>query len=460
MNTASAKQNNGSSSTLPPIRQPARDYKKIGLGFLDRLPPCAGISDVTRVGFPVDTCAQYVARFAAIKRRCAIIAAARLPGAPEWEFKVALARWLWENATDFQDLEERLLELRSNRFVADKVLDYQLGDFLNEILHAPGSLALCVGLFDVLSPAFCQAIHDYLAGTQPLVDAPSVRLLKRLLAEEEERLELGRRFLDAFARQPDGEKIRADWKAHFETFLAAAQGILGRDALPGNFQRPTSRAKEIYEAAHEFARDERFAVYVPKIAPDEVKNDPLLTMMWTRCQEMPVAETMAAIVYEWEDLPTEALVDLARHCWDEMRHSSFGDVALEAQGLGATKFKNSWVGFGAHALAESPQKAYAHLTLAIEAGLMGYPGGKRGEWEFCRDEAKHPLMTTFQDFDWADEVNHVKYGRKWLIEYLFKGNREGARKMADESVKDRVEFYAKYGVEDWMASRLKNPPQE
>jgi hypothetical protein len=106
-----------------------------------------------------------------------------------------------------------------------------------------------------------------------------------------------------------------------------------------------------------------------------------------------------------------------------------------------------------HALAESPQKAFAHLSLAIEAGAMASPGGKRGEWEYCRDVARHPLMTTFQDFDWADEIAHVNYGRKWIIEHHFKGNREAARNMADESISDRVRFYEQYGFRDWMSER-------
>ena len=74
---------------------------------------------------------------------------------------------------------------------------------------------------------------------------------------------------------------------------------------------------------------------------------------------------------------------------------------------------------------------------------MKYPGGKRGEWEFCRD-AGHPLMTNFQDFDWADEVTHVGYGRKWLIDYYCKGDREEARKLADETMVERKAYYAQF----------------
>jgi hypothetical protein len=55
---------------------------------------------------------------------------------------------------------------------------------------------------------------------------------------------------------------------------------------------------------------------------------------------------------------------------------------------------------------------------------MRYPVGKRGEWEFCRDAAKNPLMTTFQDFDWADEVLHVNLARRQLTDWFPAGVKE------------------------------------
>jgi hypothetical protein len=435
------------------VRQSARDYRAHGQAYLDKLPRYCGITGVDRVGFSVEECAQFIARLAAIKRRCVFIAAARMPDTEEYELKVALAKWMWEDATHYQSLEGRMAELRSNKVSVDKVLEYQLGDFLWEILHSPGPLELCVGLFEVLVPAFCQAIRHYIAGTQPLVDSPTVRLLRSMLSEEEERLTLGTEFVALLKQQENGERTAKDWRDHCERFLVAAHGVLGVDPLPDGFSPPMARASETYRPTHEFVRDGRFKVIIPKIIPQAIKDDPLLTMMWTRREELCVAETVAVVLYDWGDeLPTEAIVDLARQCWDETRHALFGQVALEQAGYPLPALE-SWVGFGMHALSESPQKALAHLSLAIEAGAMAHPGGKRGQWEYCRDVARHPLMTIFQDFDWADEVSHVKYGRKWIIEHYFKGNREAARKLADDSMSDRVRFYAKYGFKDPMGER-------
>ena len=442
-----------SDSPLPAVIQVGIDHRQAGLDYLDRLPRFAGIGDVGRIGLPVDECARLLARFAAVKKRCVLICASRLPGVPEWELKAALARWMWEDATAFRALEQRLTELRSHGFEVDKVLAYPLGDLLTEVQQGPGSLELCVGLFDVVGPAFAAGLEWYLRATQPLVDAPSVALLRGLLATERERSELGGRFLDALSSIAGGQARRAEWRAHCERFLRWAGGVTGRDPVPEAVDRPVPRAAESYRVTHEFARDERFTVAVPKRLPENLGGDERLRqMMWVRSQEMCVAETVAAVVAEWEELPSEALVDLARHCWDEVRHTLMGQAALEQEGIALASLE-SWVGFGRHALAESPQQALAHLSLAIEAGAMAHPGGKRGEWEYCRDVARHPLMTTFQDFDWADEITHVRYGRKWVIEHHCGGNREAARKMADDSVRQRVAFYARYGARDWMADR-------
>jgi hypothetical protein len=124
-----------------------------------------------------------------------------------------------------------------------------------------------------------------------------------------------------------------------------------------------------------------------------------------------------------------------------VRHSLFGQAALAGEGI-ALESLPSWVGYAGHTMPFAPQKRYAHLAIATEAAMMKHPGGKRGEWEWCRDKAGHALMATFQDFDWADEVNHVKFGRDWLIGFFFGGDKAKAQAVADETVRDRLAYYA------------------
>ena len=72
----------------------------------------------------------------------------------------------------------------------------------------------------------------------------------------------------------------------------------------------------------------------------------------------------------------------------------------------------------------------AHLLLwGIEQSLMPADTGKRYEFEVVRAYGD-PLIWNFQDFDWADEVVHVKIGRRWIAsEYA---NTTEAREAADD----------------------------
>jgi hypothetical protein len=57
----------------------------------------------------------------------------------------------------------------------------------------------------------------------------------------------------------------------------------------------------------------------------------------------------------------------------------------------------------------------AHLLLwVIEQDLMAAATGKKHEHAIA---AMHgdPLLMTFQDFDWADEVLHARTGRTWIV---------------------------------------------
>ena len=408
-------------------------------------PAYAGILEVTRTGWSVDQCGTFVARLAAFKRQSARIWAGRMPGIPEWELKAAAGRWIWEDAMHYRELERRLRELRSHAAAIDRVLEYEVGDFLGELLHTPDSTALCAGFFGVLGPALNRAVEQYVSQTNPLVDQPTVRILESLRRDEQVRQPVGDQFLQGFSAAMGGRAKISDWTTHLGRFLAKAGGVLGLDRVSdGPALKP--RAQEVYRICREFARDRRFPLTIPKIVPARFVHDRLRSTMWIRSQEMTAAELLASVLFEWEDLPTDGMVDIARHLWDEVRHSLFGQAALEDDGL-VFESLPQWIGYAHHTMPAPPVKRYSHLAIATEAGAMAYPGGKRGEWEFMRDDARHPLMTTFQDFDWADEVTHVNYGRRWIVEHYFKGNREAARSLADETVAERAAYYARFASE-------------
>lgn len=412
--------------------------------------PYAGIADVQRVGLAVEECADRVGRFGYVAKQLMWVQAGKMATVANWEFKAAAARQLWESALHWGIWRERIGELRGHEHLLERHAEGPLFDLFQELLHSRDDAEFAAGLYGVVLPAYRDALDRYLRETNPLVDHPTVRAIRHVLLDLDDHLALGQSVLDVLV-SPGDTDVNA-WRRHLLQYLEAAGGVDGTQPVRRTVDLPAPRSQGDYRLPDYFARDLRFQTTLPKTNPfrEEATDEHLLSKMWVRSQEMTAAELCATVLFEWDDLPYEGCVDLARHCWDEARHSLFGQAALEAEGI-ALETLPSWVGYAKHLLPVPPQKRYSHLAIATEAGLMAHPGGKRGEWEWCRDIAQHPLMTIYQDFDWADEVTHVAYGREWLVRFFCKGDRARAQAMADETVRERQAYYVQFVPPDSSA---------
>ncbi len=409
----------------------------------ERVPSYTGITDVARVGLAVEECAARAARFGFVAKQLMRVQAAKMSTVANWEFKAALGRHLWEATLHWGLWRDRIGELRGHEHLIDRQSEGPLDAFFSELLASKDDAELAVGLYAVLLPAYQRALLRYQEETNHLVDQPSIRAIRHILLDLDEQLAFGEQPLAAMP--PETQRATAPWQEHLRAYLAAAGDIDGAQPPLPSPQLPPPRSDGDYRIPHTFARDSRFTTTLPKINPFDYADvrQSLLSKMWVRSQEMTAAELCATVLYEWDELPYAGCVDLARHCWDETRHSLFGQAALEAEAIPLTTLP-SWVGYAAHTMPAYAQKRYAHLAIATEAGLMRHPGGKRGEWEWCKAVAHHPLMTTFQDFDWADEVNHVGYGREWLVRFFCGGDRKRAETMSDETVAERLAYYQQF----------------
>lgn len=405
----------------------------------------AGIEEVQRVGLSVKQCAERVGRFGYVSKQLMLVGAGKMSSIANWEFKAALGRQLWESALHWGSWRDRIVELRGHEHLIERHAEGPLHDLFQELLCSQNDAEFAQGLYGVIMPAYRVALQRYIDETNPLVDQPTVRAIRHVLLDLDQHLDFGQSVLAAV--EPGNEPELSAWCTHLALYLSAAGGIDGTEEMRPSFELPAPRSDGEFRIPTSFARDERFDKTLPKTNPydNETVHEPLLSKMWVRSQEMTAAELCATVLFEWEELPYEGCVDLARHCWDETRHSLFGQAALAAEGI-ALESLPSWVGYAEHTMPVYPQKRYSHLAIATEAGLMSHPGGKRGEWEWCKDHAQHALMTTYQDFDWADEVNHVSYGRRWLIRHYCEGNRKQAQAMADETVVERRCYYEQFST--------------
>ncbi len=413
----------------------------------------AGITDVTRLGVGVEANAVILHRFAYLERQMLHLMAGSLIHVPEWEVKFLLGRHLYEDAEHHNLLRKRIGELRRSERSVDHAPDPALEALIDEFAHSGDTIELLAGLYGAIKPALVASMRAHLEKINPLVDYNTGRVLRLILLEEEEQVLVGQQFLESLLTDDAEREKAAVWQNHLLAYLAAAGGVDGTMERTSNLPAPHSDGQP-HRLPLDSRRDERFQVTIPKNPATHVEEtgdrtrEGLEQMMWVRFNELSPAETVGAIIYLEQGKPWDFYYDLARHCWDEVRHAAFGQAALEAEGISITRNPN-WIGFAEMALSSmDPIDAYTHLTVAIEQAAMKYPPGKRQEYEFCRDVAKHKLMALFQDYDWADEVVHSHFGQEWVIKNVYHGDRKAAIAAGQATVDRRAAFFSKFINDD------------
>jgi hypothetical protein len=236
-------------------------------------------------------------------------------------------------------------------------------------------------------------------------------------------------YLQTFADQDPQYRI--------EKFISAAGGLDGSKPL-SDTPPPRERSGKPFEIDRNSGRPPSSTLVWDYLKPPtEEVSDHFVHMLGIRLSEINVAEGLAIVIYESKDKSWEFYHDLSRHLWDEIRHSMMGEAAIESVfgDGGAVPMRE----YERVYCMEAPSlEQYATLGIEIEGGQMRYPVGKRGEWEFCRDAVKNPLMTTFQDYDWADEVLHVNLARRQLAGW-FSGDVKELSLFAQEGRLKRTE---------------------
>lgn len=380
----------------------------------------AGLEQAHASGLSVAEAAERLCRFAYVEQRLMRLFASRIVTIPERDIKVLMGRLQYEASLHASNLRARVLELRTAKGKLERVPNDALERFFDEAEELPGTYPFLAVVTKLIKPALHNAYQSYLQETNGLADYSSVRFIRQHLLDEEEHLRILNLALNDLAPAATSEALEVA-RSHEQTlasYLAAAGGIDGTQrrielqSVRGVAE--TRRAKKPYHIPRTLMRDETLPRVWDFVKPplEEIEAH-LNYMMSIRLSEVNVAEGLAIVLCEQPDMPWSFYADISRHCWDEIRHSIFGEVAIEAtHGDRASLALRDYEGI--YALEAPPLEQYTVLGLEVEGQNMRYPPGKRQEWEFARDMARHPLMTTLQDFDWADEVLHVNIARRQL----------------------------------------------
>jgi hypothetical protein len=382
------------------------------------LPPLAGLcsmEEAQRVGMAVEECVRRLKRFHYAFKRLHEIFTARITAEPIYELKTAFSHHAYLCAEHAAALRKRVGEMREPPLGLEDVPHPALELFFNEILCAPTTEALVVGLYAKAVPALRAAIDGYVRDTHKLADAPSIRLARFALLELADIEQFGRQAVESLV-----DRVKhIDWPALLDDCLVAAGGLdgvrEGTDSIPAphfsrqpyTYDRVPKRDERFQDSFNAGVNPEAF-LYDDQFSP----RDKALMMYYKRLREIDVPEMMASIIAETRGKPWGYYLEMSRQLWDEARHAMMGEVGFVHSGIDWTKIPINFTWSLNLNTQLTPIERHAVLYF-IEQGLMPRTG-KRYEWE-VGTQSGDALSGMFQDFDWADEVLHARIGRDWYV---------------------------------------------
>jgi hypothetical protein len=389
------------------------------------LPTLAGLAtlaEAARPGLSVEACVARLKRYHYAFLRLHEILTARITAEPIYELKTGFSHHAYLCAEHVQAIRTRVGEMREPPLGLDTVPDAALEVFFDEILAAPTTAELLLGLYEKALPALDAALARHIADTNPLADAPSVRVCRFARLELADMIDFGARSIACLVDCTTRTAMRP-WLALLDRCLAAAGGLDGMSPAGPAPARQHSTKPYVYDPVPR--RDERFQdLFNQGVNPEAFIYDEqypprpkTLMMLFKRLREIDVPEMMASIIYQTRGKPWGYYRDMSRQLWDEARHAMLGEVGFVALGVdwSQARITHNW---SLRLNTEcTPLERHAVLYF-IEQGLMTKTG-KRFEWELGVQSGL-PLIATIQDYDWADEVLHAALGREWYIPQIGK----------------------------------------
>src|SRR5690242_10335653 len=127
------------------------------------------------MGLTVKQRGQKVATFRYIEVRLMEILSAWVPSTPEMEAKLLFGAHIWDTAQAADALGKRTYELRMPlQHSLTPAVDFL--EVLDQLAAAQGAAQRIAAFYDVVLPGLAARYRRYLAATDGLMDAPTVRI--------------------------------------------------------------------------------------------------------------------------------------------------------------------------------------------------------------------------------------------------------------------------------------------
>ena len=197
--------------------------------------------DPRKIGgaFSVDETARRIIHYRFAENVCMTTAAAWASTCPLPKVKFALGEHCYQDSIHSFWLGQRLPELRVTEgadIVAPPTLrssskaeppNEEFLKFCEAMQLQDDQLLRLVGLYRVLKTHLAVYYRHHVTVTDPVCDAPSVRIINHILLEEEEHVRWGQAIYEELADTPERRRAALEWQAHLEDLLIKSGGVTG-----------------------------------------------------------------------------------------------------------------------------------------------------------------------------------------------------------------------------------------
>jgi hypothetical protein len=352
---------------------------------------------------------------------------------PQLAYKATFGYHVFDHAQAADLLSERLEQLRAARTSQEPATD----DFARLCEHVwllPDTIDRLVAVYRVLEPHLISSYVYHADATDPLTDAPTVRLLRQLAAMGQSHVAWGQAVLDGLTRSSEDRRRALDTQADLEARLVACGGVTGQgieahwltfhsakeeERAPARVKRGRGGYKfrkssppldhPVVEEPLWFSdKQEDFAVYQ---AEDEWSLEGFRHKFHQLLYgEVETTDRMGKMLAEFPDLPWEMRMELAHQMWDEARHIEIVAKAVEEE-LGGE------LGYGPWTLVwwwmqndPDPLRRITVTNSWAEANLMN----TLRQWRTEAEKRGYTRIAELADYLQADERTHVRLATDWI----------------------------------------------
>jgi uncharacterized ferritin-like protein (DUF455 family) len=360
--------------------------------------------------------ARILKRFFFCERALIIAQSGWLASIADFETKLTLPQFSWQDAVTAHALRGRVFELRFPSRLMEEGDDAPLVGVFNEAINAPGPQAFILALARVYKPALLAAYEEYAGLADPLTDGPLLPTLRAAIGDKATQIATLTRFAGEMLRRAPqrGDEAEA-WASALSKRLNQAGGLSTEEPRSPEQSSLLPGRKE-FELAQVPARDERFyrcRYYWPDIIDPNFGYGEgyqlQLRSAVSHLNEVWAVETGGAVLEAFADeLEWEFIYDAARWTYDESRHTRMGYERLSTWGYDPQEMP-----LGTH-IYDSARGQDPIIRLGMlhyfETKNIGKKPRRASAFASYQDRMSQHDM----DFDWADETIHAAYGHRWL----------------------------------------------